>query len=70
MMKNSNPPVIHEQLSAYMDKFSFDKHTVALSNAKLKKLTGYQFSYPIFNQGRVSEVVQKWKAERTWPIPK
>lgn len=53
-----------------MDKYTLDRHNLALSNGKLKKLTGYRLQYPVFSKERVSEVVQKWKDERTWPVPK
>lgn len=70
MLGKSSPPVNNQHLSAYMDKYTLDRHNLALSNGKLKKLTGYRIQYPVFSKECVSEVVQKWKDERTWPVPK
>lgn len=70
MLGKSSPPVNNQHLSAYMDKYTLDRHNLALSNGKLKKLTGYRLQYSVFSKECVSEVVQKWKDERTWPVPK
>ncbi|KAJ3572809.1 hypothetical protein NP233_g2838 [Leucocoprinus birnbaumii] len=68
MVVRSNPPVTNQHLSAYMDKYALDKHHLALSNANLKKLTGYKLRYPEFTKEAVADIVQKWKDEHSWPV--
>jgi hypothetical protein len=67
MIERSDPPVTNHHLSAYMDKYALDKHQVSLSNANLKKLTGYELRHPNFTKDAISEIVQKWKDEHSWP---
>jgi hypothetical protein len=67
MVSRSNPPVTNHHLSAYMDKYALDKHNLSLSNAKLKKLTGYKLRHPDFTKEAISDMVQKWKDENSWP---
>ncbi|KAG6832718.1 hypothetical protein H0H92_012290 [Tricholoma furcatifolium] len=63
MITTSKPPVPNTPLSAYMDAFALSKHVVALNNAKIKKVTGYQLKYPLFNHEIIKEIVDKWKVE-------
>ena len=68
MLEKSDPPVSNTPLSAYMDKYALEKHTVGFTNTKVKEVIGYQLKYPQFNHERVKDIVDKWKAERSWPI--
>jgi hypothetical protein len=68
MITTSKPPIPNTPLSAYMDKYALEKHVVAFSNAKLLEVTGYKLKKPDFSHDTVKEVVDKWKAEGSWPI--
>jgi hypothetical protein len=68
MLAASNPPVLKTTpLDAYMDLYDLQKHVVAFSNAKIKRVLGYKLVRPEFSQDAIREVVEKWKAERVWP---
>jgi hypothetical protein len=67
-MRNlSQPPVANEHLSAYMDKFALDKHSLPLSNAKMKSVLGYQLRHPLFTKETIIGMVEQWKEERSYP---
>ncbi|KAF5386875.1 hypothetical protein D9615_001683 [Tricholomella constricta] len=68
MITTSKPAIPNTPLSAYMDKFALSKHVVAFNNAKIKEVVGYKLTKPQFNHETIKEVVDKWKAEGTWPI--
>ncbi|KAJ7286050.1 hypothetical protein C8J57DRAFT_1286588 [Mycena rebaudengoi] len=68
MIQTSNPPIPNTPLSAYMDKYALEKHVVAFSNKKLLEITGYKLKKPKFNHDTIKEVVDKWKAEGSWPV--
>jgi hypothetical protein len=67
MLQNSNTPIMHSALDAYMDKYALSRHKLAYSNNKIKNIIGYQLKYPLFNHETLKEVVEKWKDEGTWP---
>ncbi|THV07857.1 hypothetical protein K435DRAFT_772217 [Dendrothele bispora CBS 962.96] len=67
MIQASNPPITNTTLSAYMDKWDLDKHTVAFNNNKIKQVVGYQLKRPEFNQQVLKEIVDKWREEHCWP---
>jgi len=67
MIQASNPPIPNTPLSAYMDKWDLDKHTVAFSNNKIKQVVGYKLKRPEFTQEVLKEIVDKWKEEHSWP---
>lgn len=67
MMSTSNPPVTKTPLTAYMDLYDLHKHVVALNNGKIKRVVGYKLRRPQFGEAEIREVVEKWKAERTFP---
>jgi hypothetical protein len=67
MITNSNPPIPNTPLTAYMDNYALSKHVVSFDNAKIKAVIGYKLQKPEFNHGTIKEVVDKWKAEGTWP---
>jgi len=68
MIQSSKPPIPNTPLSAYMDNYALAKHVVAFNNSKIKEIVGYKLKKPHFNSETIKEVVDKWKAEGTWPI--
>ncbi|GLB35141.1 putative NAD dependent epimerase dehydratase [Lyophyllum shimeji] len=68
MITTSNPPIPNTPLSAYMDKFALSKHVVAFNNTKIKEVIGYKLKRSHFDHEAIKEVVDKWKAEGSWPI--
>jgi len=68
MIQTSNPPIPNTPLSAYMDKYALDKHVVAFDNTKIKEVVGYTLKHPYFNHDEIKDLVDKWKAEGSWPI--
>ncbi|KAI5983788.1 hypothetical protein EDD15DRAFT_2313639 [Pisolithus albus] len=68
MLQLSNPPVTHTPLNAYMDKYALSRHRLGYSNQKIKRIVGYQLKRPNFCQETIQEVVDKWKAEGSWPV--
>lgn len=67
MNATSSPPVTKTPLNAYMDLYDLHKHVVAFNNAKIKRVIGYALRRPQFGQAEIREIVDKWKAERTFP---
>lgn len=67
MASLSKPPLANQHLSAYMDKYALEKHYVPLSNAKLKNVVGYKLRRPAFTKEAIAEIVEKWKAEKSFP---
>jgi len=67
MLTRSEPPVTRTPLNAYMDIFSLSKHVVALSNKKLQRIIGYRLKRPNMTADVLYEIVDKWKAEGSWP---
>ncbi|PPQ86881.1 hypothetical protein CVT25_012600 [Psilocybe cyanescens] len=67
MLMESVPPITNTPLSAYMDKYTLDKHIVSFDNTKIKQVLGYQLLRPEFNHDNIKEVVDKWKQEGVWP---
>lgn len=69
MIQASNPPVVKTPLSAYMDESILQKMTIAFSANKIKNVIGLQLKRPKFEQAQLKEMVDKWKAEGSWPTP-
>lgn len=67
MITTSDPPIPNTPLSAYMDTYTLSKHMVALSNTKIKEVIGYKLKYPELSHDALKEMVDKWKAEGSWP---
>ncbi|KAN0075363.1 hypothetical protein V8E55_011386 [Tylopilus felleus] len=67
MLQQSNPPIAHTPLTAYMDKYALSKHKLAYNNGKIKSIVGYKLKRPSFDRETLREVVEKWKEEGTWP---
>ena len=67
MLLTSDPPITNTPISAYMDKYTLEKHVVGFDNSKIKQIVGYKLLRPDFNHANIKEVVDKWKAEGAWP---
>jgi hypothetical protein len=67
MLNKSDPPVTKTPLTAYMSTFVLSRHTVAFSNKKIQRIIGYQLRRPLMTSDVLCEVVDKWKAEGSWP---
>lgn len=67
MITTCTPPITNCPLSAYMDLYLLDKHSIGLSNNKIKEIVGYNLQVPEFNTEVVRDMVQKWKDEGSWP---
>ncbi|KAF8969877.1 hypothetical protein BDZ97DRAFT_1725584 [Flammula alnicola] len=67
MLQKSNPPITNTPISAYMDKYTLEKHVVGFDNSKIKQVVGYKLLRPEFNHDNIKEVVDKWKEEGLWP---
>ncbi|OSD01666.1 hypothetical protein PYCCODRAFT_1368911 [Trametes coccinea BRFM310] len=67
MITTSNPPVPNTQFSSYMDVYCLKKRVVAFSADKIKNVVGYTLKRPHFNHETVGEMVEKLKAEHSWP---
>jgi hypothetical protein len=50
-----------------MDLYDLQKHVVSLSNAKIKRVMGYQLKRPQFGEGEIKEFIQKAQEEHIWP---
>lgn len=68
MLQLSTVPVTHTPLNAYMDKYALLRHRLGYSNNKIKRVVGYRLKRPQFCQETIKEVVDKWKAEGSWPV--
>ena len=67
MIQNANPPIPNTQFSSYMDVYNLKKHVVAFSADKIKTVVGYQLKRPQFNHDAIRDMVEKLKAENSWP---
>jgi hypothetical protein len=67
MLMKSTPPITKTPLTAYMEKYTLEKHVVGLDNSKIKQIVGYKLRRPEFNHENVRDLVDKWKAEGAWP---
>ncbi|KAF5330668.1 hypothetical protein D9619_005885 [Psilocybe cf. subviscida] len=67
MLTKSTPPITKTPLTAYMEKYTLEKHVVGFDNSKIKQIVGYKLRRPEFNHENVRDLVDKWKAEGAWP---
>lgn len=67
MVTKSNPPVTNIHYSAYMDIYHLKRHVVAFDASKLKNIIGYQLRRPQVNHETLKEIIDKLKAEQSWP---
>ncbi|KAI0029730.1 NAD-P-binding protein [Vararia minispora EC-137] len=68
MLQKSRVPCANTTLTAYMDVYSLQKHTIAFANGKLKSIVGYNLKRPQMTQEILREIVDKWKEEGSWPV--
>ena len=67
MITTSNPPIPNTQFSSYMDMSALKKHVVAFNADKIKNIVGYKLKRPEFNHEALRYMVEKLKAENSWP---
>lgn len=67
MVTKSNPPMTKVHYTAYMDLYHLKKHIIAFNATKLKEVVGYKLRRPQINHETLKEVIDKLKAEGTWP---
>ncbi|KAI0709040.1 hypothetical protein C8Q76DRAFT_799072 [Earliella scabrosa] len=67
MITTSNPPIPNTQFSSYMDVYNLKKHVVAFNADKLKNVVGYKLKRPHFDHESIRDMVEKLKAEQSWP---
>lgn len=67
MLLKSDPPITNTPISAYMDKYTLEKHVIGFDNSKIKEIVGYKLLRPEFNHDNIKEVVDKWKDQKLWP---
>ncbi|PCH38678.1 hypothetical protein WOLCODRAFT_23505 [Wolfiporia cocos MD-104 SS10] len=70
MLTESEPPISSTPFSAYADVYQLKRHVVAFSADKLKRIVGYQLQRPQFEEAGLREIIEKLRAERTWPNAK
>ncbi|TFK54812.1 hypothetical protein OE88DRAFT_1805236 [Heliocybe sulcata] len=68
MLQSSHPPVQGTPLTPYVDKAALERRVVALDNSKIKRVLGLTLRRPHFDEQSLGELVDKWKAERVWPV--
>lgn len=67
MLQTSNPPIVQTPLDAYMDHWALSRRKLSYNNSKIKNVIGYKLIRPQFTHDALREVVDKWKAEGSWP---
>jgi len=67
MITKSTPPIPNTPLTAYMEAYLISKHQLWFKNDKIKRVVGYKLKQPTFGKPQVMEMVEKWKAEGSWP---
>ena len=68
MLTSAVPPVTKTPLSAYLDESQLQKWTMAFNATKIKEVVGYELKKPKFEQAHLQDMVEKWKAEGSWPV--
>jgi hypothetical protein len=52
-----------------MDSNALSKRTYAADNSKIKRIIGYKLVRPNgMDQEAIGEIIDKWKAEGSWPV--
>ncbi|KAH9951280.1 hypothetical protein B0H21DRAFT_684947 [Amylocystis lapponica] len=67
MITTSNPPVSNTHYSPYMDQYNLRRHPFAASNERVKRIVGYTLRHPHFTRDTILDMVDKLKAEGSWP---
>jgi hypothetical protein len=69
IITSSDPPVPNTPLTAYMETSMFSKPGTSYTNAKIKKIIGYELQHPKFTVEEIGHVVDSFKDEGSWPNP-
>lgn len=67
MITTSNPPIPNTQFSAYMDVYNLKRHVITFNADKIKNVVGYKLKRPHFDHDAIRDMVEKLKAEHSWP---
>ena len=67
MITQADPPVVNTKFTAYMDMYHLKKHTTAFNADKIKNVVGYKLRRPQINHETLKELIDKLKAEGSWP---
>ncbi len=67
MITTSKPPIPNTHFSSYMDVYNLKKHVVAFNADKIKNIIGYKLKRPEFNHDALRDMIDKLKAENSWP---
>lgn len=68
MLQSSDPPITGmTPVTAYMDDSVLQKISVAFNAEKIGSVVGYKLKHPQFTQDELKDVVDRWKAEGSWP---
>ncbi|KAI0781092.1 hypothetical protein BD413DRAFT_20648 [Trametes elegans] len=68
MITTSHPPIPNTQFSSYMDVYNLRKRVIAFSADKIKNVVGYRLKRPHFDHESIGDMIDKLKAEHSWPI--
>lgn len=63
----SDPRIINPTVQAYIDGHLLSKYSISYSNAKLKRIVGYQLQRPKLDVNSLKEVIQSFRADGHWP---
>lgn len=67
MITESKPPCPQTHYTAYMTVYNLKRIVVAFNADKLKRVVGYQLKVPQLTPDTVRDVIDKLKAEGSWP---
>lgn len=68
LIEGSNPPVPNTPLNPYIELHKFERRSVALTNAKIKRVLDFQLAHPRFDDREVLAIVDSFIEEGTWPV--
>jgi hypothetical protein len=68
LIHNSDPPVPRTPVSAFIELFKFYPRAIAMKNDKIKRVLGFEFKHPEFNQAEIEDIVDAWIEDNAWPI--
>ena len=67
MVTKSDPPLARVHCPAYMDLYHLQKHVIAFNAQKINEVVGYKLRRPEINHATLKDIIDKQKAERSWP---
>lgn len=67
MIETSDPPIVKISYSAYLDVYKLKKHIIAFNSDKLRNVVGYKLRRPHMTNQVLQEIIDKLKAEHSWP---